>query len=82
MADVFENHHISLESPAVSVLAITPGAADIDPIPRAIYIGTPGDVTVEMVDGTVATFVQMQSGWHPIRPLKITAGPADIVGVT
>ena len=82
MADEYLNHHVSLESPAISVLPITPGAAEIDPRPRAIYLGTSGDVTMEMFDGTTATFVGMETGWHPIRPVKITVGPPNIIGVT
>lgn len=84
MADNFSNHHVSLESPAVSGAPITPGPADLDPVTRAIYVGGSGDITVTFPDDTVATFVAVASGIIlPVRAKKVTAASATgLIGLS
>ena len=43
-------------------------ATTIDPTPRAIYVGTEGNLKVTMRGGEVVTFTNLVVGWHPIRP--------------
>lgn len=40
----------------------------LDPTPRAIYVGTAGNLKVTMRGGEVVTFTNIVVGWHPIRP--------------
>ena len=84
MADNYENHHVSLESPAVSGVAITPSTADIDPVTRAIYVGGSGDITVTFPDDTVVTFVAVAEGIVlPVRAKKVTAATATgLIGLS
>ena len=43
-------------------------ATTLDPTPRAIYVGTEGNLKVTMRGGEVVTFTNLVVGWHPIRP--------------
>ena len=65
--------------PAGRAYAVTPSdSVDLDPVPRAIYVGGTGDLTVEIpgaggAPGTV-TFAAVPAGTLlPIRPSKIKA---------
>ena len=50
--DSFADHKVTLNSPAESAAAITPNDTnDLASIPRAIYIGTSGDLAVIPKDG-------------------------------
>lgn len=52
MADRFDSQIDSLTQPARQAFAITPHAsAEIDPLPKALYVGTGGDITLRAVDG-------------------------------
>ncbi len=48
-------------------------ATTLDPTPRAIYVGTEGNLKVTMRGGEVVTFTNLVVGWHPIRPSIIWA---------
>jgi hypothetical protein len=53
MADRFETQTASLSLPARNAFAITPHATnEIDPLPKAIYVGTGGNITLRTVDGS------------------------------
>jgi len=53
MADRFDNQLDSLSQPARLAFAITPHATnEIDPLPKAIYVGSGGNVTLRSIDGT------------------------------
>lgn len=64
------------------VRAVTPGPGDLDrlntALPRALYVGVSGDVTLQAADDTATvTLVGLAAGaWHPISCLKITAASA------
>ncbi len=64
MADKFAMMADSVGSPARRAFAITPHAtAEIDPLPKAIYVGTGGDIVLRGVDGTAdVTFKSVPSG--------------------
>jgi len=69
-------------SPAKRFAAITPSGAILSPAPRGLYIGASGDVTVEDYFGNSVTFTNAQAGSViPIACIKLTAGPAGIVGL-
>ena len=83
MADTFQNYPASLEQPATKAFAVTTGVA-LDPTPRALFVGTGGDVTVEMLNGGTVTFKNLPDATVlPVRAAKVTAvsGAADIIGL-
>lgn len=60
----------ALDSPATGAFAVTPDDdTDLTELPRALYIGTEGDVAV-ILDGITLTFVAA-SGILPIRPSRV-----------
>ncbi len=87
MSDRFENLIDTPSQPARLAFAITPHATNaIDPLPKAIYVGTGGDLVARAVDGGAdVTFKNLQPGqildvrMSHIRATGTTA--ADIVGL-
>lgn len=73
MADKFEKYVDSLDGPATNISSVTPhDTNELAQASRAIYVGGGGDMAVEMVDGTSATFVGITAGFLlPIRVNKI-----------
>lgn len=59
-----------LES-ATDAFEITPGPGDLPQVPRALWVGTGGDVTVELTSGEV-TFTNVPGGTLLlVRPSKV-----------
>ncbi|MEZ4714299.1 MAG: hypothetical protein R3A44_44375 [Caldilineaceae bacterium] len=84
--DNFSSYQPSLDAPARRAAAVTPNdSADLTEVPRALYIGTAGDLVVKLVDdASSVTFPNMPVGWHPIRPARVYATnttASDIVAV-
>ncbi|HZV17992.1 MAG TPA: hypothetical protein VFF84_04795 [Sphingobium sp.] len=87
MADRFDSQIDSLTQPARQAFAITPHATnEIDPLPKAIYVGTGGDITLRAADGQAdVVFKNVAAGQiidvrvRYIRAAGTTA--ADIVGL-
>ena len=51
MADRFDTQTDSLSQPARDAFAITPHVSnEIDPLPKAIFVGTGGNITLRTVD--------------------------------
>jgi len=87
MADRFDSQIDSLTQPARQAFAITPHAtAEIDPLPKAIYVGTGGDITLRAADSQAdVLFRNVAAGQildvraRHVRTTGTTA--ADIVGL-
>ncbi len=64
MADRFETQADTLSLPARRAFSIAAHAtAEIDPLPKAIYVGTGGDIVLRGVDSAVdVTFKSVPSG--------------------
>lgn len=75
MSDEHATQYEGLESPLDQFITVTPNdSVDLATVPRAIYIGVSGDLSIEDKDGTVVTLVGLAAGiWHPIRPYKVRA---------
>lgn len=71
--DLFKDLPMSLTAPATDAASIAPHDTNIlSPIPRAIYVGQAGDVTVEMQGGQVVTYSNVQGGTVlAIRALRV-----------
>ena len=87
MEDPFKNQAPSLTAPASHGEAITPSdTAGLSTPTRAIYIGSGGDLAVEMLGGQMLTFRSMQGGvFYPLRVVKVFATgttATDIVGIS
>ena len=71
MADRYEYEIPKLHDPAIDMFPITP---DTDPphVPRAIYVGAGGDLTVETLTGTVVTMQGLLGGMtYPVRIRRV-----------
>lgn len=68
----------TLDSPADVAVLLSASATAIDPIPRAIYCNTAGDITWTDDDDTSHTWT-LATGYHPIRPRKVTAITGAVV---
>jgi len=84
--DQFKDMSVTLTSPATAAAAVN--ADDIQLLPaatRALYVGNTGDVSVEMLDGQVVTFSNVQGGTvlavrtRRVRATGTTAG--GVVGL-
>jgi hypothetical protein len=71
------------DSPAVSVVAITPADADLADDCRALWIGTAGNVVVTCPDGSTATFACVASQLLPVVTRRVAAATTagSIVGL-
>lgn len=84
--DGFNQELVRLHSPAESADAITPNdSANLAHFTRAIYVGTTGNLRVEMVGGQDVIFTNLQGGvLYPLRVRKVFATnttAAAIVGL-
>lgn len=71
------------EAPGFRHFSITPGTGDLTALPRALYVGTAGDLVVEDSDGVSVTYVGI-SGFVPMRAAKVLSTgttATDIVGI-
>lgn len=76
-----------LIDPGDSGFDITPSDTEDLAVPtRGLYVGTTGDVTVDMLSGDTLTFVSLTGGIiHPIRVRRVYAtstDATDIIGIT
>jgi hypothetical protein len=75
MPDNFAAYAAGLDAPASDGAAVTPNnGADLPTSARALYIGTAGDVKVDMVSGTTLTFTAVPAGVIlPVRARRVYA---------
>ena len=78
MADDFQHTAEGLDSPADNAVAVTPNdSTDLANVPRAIYVGTAGNLVVHMKNGSgtaaSVTFSAVPVGVLPIRPTRVLA---------
>ncbi len=80
--DKFADHSSGLESPATSVIEVTPSdTADLATVSRAINVAANGSVRLTTIDGAVAT-VNIAAGIaFPIRAARIWATGTTASGI-
>ena len=77
----FKNFTVSPESPALDAFTITPGASPLTVVPRALFIGVGGTITVTTWRGTSLTLTVASGSVLPLVVTHVTAGSASgIVG--
>lgn len=85
MPDPFLSSTPSPESPGTLSRIITPGASDIDPVPKSIVTLTSGDVTIVPAGnavGVTLAFIGLPAGWVcPFRVRRVTAATATVATV-
>lgn len=64
MADNFAGYNSGLTSPATKLRAVTPAdGTDLDPIPRALWVGSAGNIAIIAADDSSAvTLVAVAAG--------------------
>lgn len=87
MKDEFESYTTNLTSPARDAVAITPDdTTDLGSVTRGIYVGSAGNLQVQMASGTVVTFENVLAGAvYPIRAARVMATgttAANLVALT
>ena len=81
--DLFKDHQTGLTSPASDAIAVTPDDnAALTFIPRAIYVGGTGDVSLEMQGGQIVTFTNVQGGTVlAVRALRVRQTGTTATGI-
>jgi len=78
----YKNLTVSPEAPALDAFTITPGAGALAVMPRALYIGTGGTITVTTFRGTTLTLTVGDGTVLPLVVTHVTAATAaNIVGL-
>lgn len=73
MADQFENFETGLTSPYENAEAVTlSDSADLPNVPRALWVGGPGDIKVTIKGGGTVTLIGAGKGaFLPIRATRV-----------
>ena len=81
--DQFKDFPNTLTSPATNAAAITPSdTSPLSEVSRAIYVGQTGDISVEMQNGQIVTFQNVQGGSIlALRTLKIRLTGTTATGI-
>lgn len=81
--DPFSDYPTSLTSPAREAMNVTPhDAVDLGILPRAIYVGVGGDLSVRMPSGQTVLFQGVVSGTLlPLRAAGINATGTTATGI-
>lgn len=76
MPDIYSSLSPSLSSPAIDAQVVVPSNTTVlNNVTRAIYVGTAGDLKVELLSGVQVTFVGAPAGaMLPIRARKVLTG--------
>ena len=59
--------------PAVFAATVTPSDSTVLTPTRGLYVGTSGNIAVQMSDGSNVTFVSVPQGILPVRVVKVLA---------
>lgn len=83
MADDFDGHETGLTTPAVNGVDIVPSDAVLLAFAtRAIYVGTSGNMRVQLVSGDIVTLNTVQAGaFYPLRVVQVLATGTTAAGL-
>lgn len=72
MADIFEDRSSGLESPGYSAEEVVlSDTTDLNFTSRALYVGLPGDLKVTLGSGDTVTFLNVATGFLPLRVARV-----------
>lgn len=73
MADTNSKYAAGLTTPARRAAAVTPDdSTDLTDVPRALWVGVAGDISLIMQDDTAAVIITGATvGYHPLRAKRI-----------
>jgi hypothetical protein len=54
-----------------AVVDLSSTDAAMSNVTRAVWVGTSGDLKVDMIDGSTVVWPSLSVGWHPLRVTKI-----------
>lgn len=86
-ANVYHYHPFNAQganatAPAQNLTAVNYSNNDLPYMPRSVWVGSGGDITVVMRDGTTGVIPNIPDGsLLPICPLKITTGTAGAIAI-
>jgi len=73
-SDPYQSHTTEVSAPAAHAYAITPNdSTDLTVFCRSVYVGSAGDLKVDMVGGETVTFANVDPGMFPVRVKRVYA---------
>jgi len=84
MTDTYAEFATSLVAPPAGAFVVTPSSGDLAQVTRALYVGSAGDLHVQMLWGGTIVFANVAAGsLLPIRCSKVlpTTTAQSIVGL-
>ncbi len=83
MADRYGTYSDSASSPARRSTPIVPGDGTLDPAPKAILVGTAGNVVGQLLDDTADRTFPLGTGYHPLRfkIIRASSTAANMIGL-
>lgn len=81
--DKFSDYPTTLTAPARDAAEVLPNdATNLTILPRAVYVGHSGDVSVRLSGGQTVLFQNVQAGSVlPVRPVGINASGTTASGI-
>lgn len=81
--DKFSDYPTTLTAPARDAATVIPNdTLDLPEIPRAIYVGQSGDISLRLPGGQTAVFQNTQAGsFLPVRALGVNATGTTAAGL-
>ncbi len=77
--DKFSDYPTSLTAPARDGVAVTPDdISDLEFLPRALFVGQPGNVSARLAGGQTVVFQNVQGG----SLLPVRARGINVIGTT
>lgn len=74
--------NLNRTGPYVRAIEITPSDATVYPASRGIYVGGTGNLRIELLDGSIATFGNIAAGVvHQLEVVRVFATGTTATGV-
>jgi hypothetical protein len=82
IADPYADHIPATDGPLVGGFAVTPAAADLPVVTRALMVGGAGDIAVVLRNGDQITVPGLQPGAvYPLRVARVLAAGTTATGI-
>lgn len=82
MADKFDSNSDTLFAPARKLVAVTPSdTTDLTDLPKALWIGAPGNISLIAADDSAPVTVAVEVGVLPIRAKRVRETGTTATGI-